>query len=161
MVRCSAFSAAWVLPRDLRREGVALYLHGGGYTCGSLEYARGFGSALADECGTRVFCCASRLAPEHPFPAAVEDALESYQYLLNKGYTRITLCGESAGGGLCYALCLRLKELKLPLPCCILAISPWVNLTNTGASYETNAESDPTLTKAILDYYARCYTERP
>ena len=155
------FSGAWILPKDHRRQGVILYLHGGGYTCGSLDYAKGFGSALADECGTRVFCCAYRLAPEHPFPAAVEDALESYQYLLNKGYTRITLCGESAGGGLCYALCLRLKELGLPLPRCILAISPWTDLTMSGASCETNVESDPTLTKAILDYYAGCYTDRP
>ena len=71
------FRAAWVLPRDLRRDGVMLYLHGGGYTCGELNYAVGCGSLLAQECGVNVFCPAYRLAPEHPFPAALE-----YEYPL-------------------------------------------------------------------------------
>jgi acetyl esterase/lipase len=62
-----------------------------------------------------VFCPAYRLAPEHPFPAALEGVLEAYRYLLAKGYSHITLCGESAGGGLCYALCLKRKELSLPI----------------------------------------------
>ena len=79
------FGGAWVMPKDQRRTGVILYLHGGGYTCGSLEYAKGFAAALASECGVRVFCPAYRLAPRHPYPAALDDALESYQYLLKKG----------------------------------------------------------------------------
>ena len=97
------FEGAWLIPRDERRSGVILYLHGGGYTCGDLDYAKGFGATLADECGIRVFCAAYRLAPESPYPAAVEDALEAYRYLLEKGYApeQIVLCGESAGGGLC------------------------------------------------------------
>ena len=82
------FQGAWVMPKDQRRTGVILYLHGGGYTCGSLEYAKGFAAALASECGVRVFCPAYRLAPEHPYPAALDDALESYQYLLQKGYEK-------------------------------------------------------------------------
>ena len=108
-------------------RGVILYLHGGGYTCGSLEYAKGFAATLADECGVRVFCAAYRLAPEHRYPAALDDALEAYRYLLKKGYParQILLCGESAGGGLIYALCLRLRAEKLPLPCGLIAISPW------------------------------------
>ena len=77
------FLGAWVLPKDHRRQGVILYLHGGGYTCGGLDYATGFGSVLADECGTSVFVCAYRLAPEHPFPTAVEDAHTAYQYLIS------------------------------------------------------------------------------
>ena len=117
------FSGVWVMPRDERREGVILYLHGGGYTCGGVEYAMGFGSMLAVQSGTRVFCAAYRLAPENRFPAAVEDALEAYRYLLGKGYSHITLCGESAGGGLCYSLCLKLKEKNLPLPASIVTIS--------------------------------------
>lgn len=79
-----AFQGAWVMPKDQRRSGVILYLHGGGYTCGSLEYAKGFAATLASECGVRVFCPAYRLAPEHPYPAALDDALESYQYLLKR-----------------------------------------------------------------------------
>ena len=82
------FQGAWIMPKDERRTGVILYLHGGGYTCGSLEYAKGFASTLATECGVRVFCAAYRLAPEHPYPAALEDAMESYEYLLKKGLSR-------------------------------------------------------------------------
>lgn len=152
------FQGAWVLPRDERRQGVILYLHGGGYTCGDLEYAKGFGTMLAVHTGTRVFCAAYRLAPEHPFPAAVEDALESYRYLLAKGYTGIALCGESAGGGLCYSLCEKLRELGLPMPRCVVAISPWVDLTGNRESYETNRDNDPSITRKLLDFYADCYT---
>lgn len=157
------FVGAWVIPRDERRQGVILYLHGGGYTCGDVSYATGFGSMLAARSGTRVFCPAYRLAPEHPFPAAPEDALEAYQYLLQKGYgpDRITLCGESAGGGLCYALCLKLRELGLPLPCGIIAISPWTDLTASGESYHVNREVDPSITRELLAYYARNYTDQP
>ena len=157
------FQAAWVMPGDQRRDGVVLYLHGGGYTCGGLEYALGFGSVLADNCGVRVFCAAYRLAPENPFPAAVDDALTAYQYLLKKGYTpnQISLCGESAGGGLCFCLCLRLKELGMELPGSITAISPWTDLTGSGESYETNREVDVSLSQEQLAFYARCYTDNP
>lgn len=157
------FDGAWVVPQDERRQGVILYLHGGGYTCGDLQYAKGFAATLADLCGVRVFCAAYRLAPEHPFPAALDDALESYRYLLAKGYgaKSITLCGESAGGGLIYALCLRLKELELPLPCGLIGISPWTDLTASGASYETNRDADPSMTKELLAFYAGCYTQQP
>ena len=155
----SSFDGAWVMPRDERRQGVILYLHGGGYTCGDLEYAKGFAATLADEEGVRVFCAAYRLAPEHPFPAALDDALEAYVYLLSKGYSadRILLCGESAGGGLCYSLCLRLREQKLPLPCGIIAISPWTDLTASGESYRINRDNDPSLTAEVLSFYASCY----
>lgn len=153
------FDGAWIIPKDERRQGVILYLHGGGYTCGSLEYAKGFGATLAAQCGVRVFCGAYRLAPENRFPAAVEDAVECYRYLLGKGYSRIVLCGESAGGGLCYSLCLKLKELGLPQPKGIIAISPWTDLTASGPSYEENREADPSVTLEQLDFYARCYTD--
>ena len=153
------FEGAWVIPQDERRQGVILYLHGGGYTCGDLDYAKGFAATLADEEGVRVFCAAYRLAPEHPFPAALDDALEAYRYLISKGYggDHIMLCGESAGGGLCYALCLKLKELKMAMPCGIIAISPWTDLTASGESYETNRDNDPSLTAEVLEFYAQCY----
>ena len=155
------FEGAWVLPEDECRQGVLLYLHGGGYTCGGLDYALGFGSMLAAETGNRVFCAAYRLAPEHRFPAAVEDAVKAYRYLLEKGYSssHITLCGESAGGGLCYALCLKLREEGLAMPAGIVAVSPWTDLTASGPSYETNKEADPTMTAEVLDFFARCYTD--
>ena len=157
------FQGAWVMPKDERRSGVVLYLHGGGYTCGSLDYAKGFAATLASECGVRVFCAAYRLAPENPYPAAVEDALTAFDYLLKKGYAphQILLCGESAGGGLIYALSLKLKQLGRELPCGLIGISPWVDLTGSGASYETNRDNDPSLTQALLEFYAKCYTQDP
>ncbi len=158
-----AFQGAWVMPKDERRSGVILYLHGGGYTCGNLEYAKGFAATLASQCGVRVFCAAYRLAPENPYPAAVDDALEAYRYLLKKGYApqQILLCGESAGGGLIYALCLRLRQENMELPCGLIGISPWVDLTGSGKSYETNRDNDPSLTQELLEFYAKCYTTDP
>ena len=155
-----SFTGGWIIPKDERRQGVLLYLHGGGYVCGGLEYAMGCGSLLAVQTGTRVFCAAYRLAPEHPFPAALEDALEAYRYLLGKGYgpEHITLCGESAGGGLCYSLCLKCKELDLPLPCGIIAISPWTDLTASGDSYEKNKDTDPSMSTEALNFFANHYT---
>ena len=157
------FQGAWVMPKDERRSGVVLYLHGGGYTCGSLDYAKGFAATLASECGVRVFCAAYRLAPENPYPAAVEDALAAFDYLLKKGYAphQILLCGESAGGGLIYALSLKLKQLGRELPCGLIGISPWVDLTGSGASYETNRDNDPSLTQELLEFYSKCYTQDP
>lgn len=157
------FQGAWIMPKDERRQGVVLYLHGGGYTCGNLDYAKGFAATLADECGVRVFCAAYRLAPEDRFPAALDDALVSYQYLLSKGYpaNQILLCGESAGGGLIYCLCLRLKQRKLPLPCGLIGISPWTDLTGSGQSYIDNRDIDPSMTPELLQFYAACYTDHP
>ena len=155
------FMGAWVIPKDERRQGVILYLHGGGYTCGDLEYAKGFAATLAVQCGVRVFCAAYRLAPEHRYPAALEDALTAYRYLLEKGYapSHITLAGESAGGGLCYALCLKLKSFGETLPGGILGISPWTDLTASGESYIKNKESDPSMTAEQLDFFASSYTD--
>lgn len=155
----SRFTGAWSISKDERRQGVILYLHGGGYTCGNLEYATGCGSLICAQTGTRVLCAAYRLAPEDPFPAAVEDALEAYEYLLGKGYDpeHIVLCGESAGGGLCYSLCLKLRDLGLPQPCGIISLSPWTDLTASGESYEKNREIDPSMTEKMLDFYASCY----
>lgn len=157
------FAGAWIIPKDLRREGVILYLHGGGYTCGSIDYATGFGSKLAVQSGARIFCAGYRLAPEHPYPAALEDALAAYRYLLNKGYapSQICLCGESAGGGLCYSLCLKLKELDMPLPGSIIAISPWTDMTASGTSYAENKDLDPSMTLERLDFFAKCYGADP
>lgn len=159
----SAFSGAWIIPKDERRQGVILYLHGGGFTCGDLEYSTGVGSLLAVQTGARVFCSAYRLAPEHPFPAALEDAVASYIYLLEKGYRadHITLCGESAGGGLCYSLCLKLQEMGIPLPCGIIAISPWNDLTMSGKSHAANRDTDPSMTRELLTYFADSYSHDP
>ncbi len=157
------FSGYWVVPKDERRQGVILYLHGGGFTCGGIEYAKGFGITLAEHFGVKVFCPGYRLAPENPFPTAPEDCLTAYEYLLNKGYApeHITLCGESAGGGLCYSLCLMLRQRSLPMPSGIIAISPWVDLMLSGESYEKNQESDPSLSVEFLRHCVGCYGGDP
>lgn len=157
------FDGFWVIPKDERRDGVILYLHGGGFTCGGAEYAKGVGTSLATWTGAKVFCAAYRLAPEHPYPAAPEDAVEAYRYLLSKGYApqRIMLCGESAGGSLCYSLCLKLKQEGLALPAGILAVSPWVDLTLSGESYEFNAQRDPSMSREALAFFAKNYADDP
>ncbi len=157
------FEAEWISPAEERRPGVILYLHGGGYTCGNIEYARGFGSVLSSEFGIRVFCAAYRLAPENRFPAAVDDAETAYDYLLESGYPpeKIILCGESAGGGLCYALSLRLYERGKPQPAGIIGISPWTDLTLSGKSHRENNEIDPSMTTERVKFFAECYSDDP
>lgn len=154
----------WAVPRQAAPDaGPILYLHGGGYVCGDLDYAKGFGSVLAAETGLSVLCPAYRLAPEHPFPSALEDALSCYQYLLHLGKSphSIVLAGESAGGGLIFSLCLRLRELGLPLPGGLIGISPWTDLTLSGNSYGTNRERDPSMTQKQLDFFTECYGGDP
>lgn len=157
------FIGEWIAPKSQLLDGVVLYLHGGGYVGGNIDYAKGFGTILSAKNGVKVFCSAYRLAPEHPFPAALDDALESYEYLLESGYksSQIIICGESAGGGLLYALSLKLKLLGKPLPAGLIAISPWTDLTASGASYEINKLRDPSMTKEKLSYFAGCYTDNP
>ncbi|MBP3481381.1 MAG: alpha/beta hydrolase [Clostridia bacterium] len=155
---CS-FDGAMISPKQEQSGGVILYLHGGGYTCGNLTYAKGFGTTLAANLKVKVLCPAYRLAPEFPFPAALEDAFAAYKYLLSSGYRadEIILCGESAGGGLIFSLCFKLKENNYEMPAGIIAISPWTDLTLSGKTFETNENADPSMTKQRLKFYADCY----
>ena len=152
---CFAESNNCVEPCDR----VILYLHGGGYTAGGLDYAKGFGALLAAQTHVTVLCIAYRLAPEHKFPAAQDDAMDAYQYLLDSGYApdKIAVAGESAGGGLALSLVLRLRDEGKPLPSCIVAISPWADLTLSGSSYNNNVRLDPTLIRESLAYYVIAY----
>lgn len=152
-----------IVPRDEIRGGVLLYLHGGGYTCGSIDYARGYGSVLSAECGMRVVTVEYRLAPEAPYPAALDDALAAYRSVIAAGCpaSKIILVGESAGGGLEYALSMKLAELGEEQPAGIISISPWVDLTLSGDSYEHNREADPSLSKDRLVFFADCYVGAP
>lgn len=151
--------ASLITPKDELSSGIILYLHGGGYTAGNLQYAKGFSTVLAASCGIKVLCIAYRLAPEHPYPAALDDSLEAYGHLLSSGYapSQIILCGESAGGGLCYALCRKLIEKGRTVPAGIIGISPWTDLTLSSESYKVNEKNDPSLTKERLKFFADCY----
>ena len=137
---------------DYNKKRIILYLHGGAYVAGNIQYAKGFAGVLAAETNMRVLSIAYRLAPENPFPAAVEDAFAAYEYLLNSGYPTqdISLVGESAGGGLIYCLCLLLKQKKMPMPSALVGISPWVDLTFSSKSYKLNEKKDPALSEDVL-----------
>ena len=127
-------------------DKVILQLHGGGYI-GAVRNAYYVFAGLYNEVshGLSVLTPDYRVAPEHPFPAALEDALASYRWLLDQGFfgDDIILAGDSAGGGLAMALCMYLKEHHMPMPCGIVAMSPWTDLTASGESYDTNFEKDP------------------
>ena len=154
----SGFEAAVLTPKTVECQGVLLYLHGGGYCTGDVGYASLYGGVLASETGAVTLCPAYRLAPEDPFPAAPEDALEAYEWLLEQFPGRpVCLVGESAGGGLCYALTLQLKAKGLPLPAGIVALSPWTDLTLSGASHRENREADPSITTEKLAVFAKNY----
>ena len=152
-------NAQLIVPRDELRGGVILYLHGGGYVCGTSEYSKGFASVLSAECGMKVVSADYRLAPEAPFPAALDDAYGIYCEMLKRGLDAksIIFAGESAGGGLAYALCLRLRDEGKPLPAGIIAISPWCDLTLSGESYSENRDKDPSLTLERLEFFSDCY----
>lgn len=155
------FEACFAVPSACERpdELAILYLHGGGYTAGSLNYAKGFGGLLADRTRYRTLCVGYRLAPESKFPAALDDAMTAYRRLLESGYApeHIAFVGESAGGGLCYCLALKCKDEGVPLPRCIVGMSPWTDLTLSGASYRNNVMRDPTLIRESLAYYVLAY----
>lgn len=148
-----------IVPRDEVRGGLMMYLHGGGYVCGTREYAKGFASVLSAECGMKVASVEYRLAPEDPFPAALNDVYDAYCAILAKGMEpeRIIVAGESAGGGLAYALCLKLRDEGKPLPAGIVAISPWCDLTLSGESYSRNVDADPSITQERLAFFSDCY----
>lgn len=128
---CGGVPGEWVTVRGAPSESRAiLYLHGGGYCVGAPSGSRVITGNLARRCAARVFAAAYRLAPEDPFPAAVEDAVAAYRGLLEEGFApeSITLAGDSAGGGLVLAAALRLRALAVPLPATLVAFSPWVDL---------------------------------
>ena len=156
------FRAVMISPTLPTGKGAVLYVHGGGYCCGELEYAKAFGTILASQANARVFCPAYRLAPEYPFPAALNDAMTAYRYLI-KSFPpeKIALAGESAGGGLIYSMCLRIKAEGLPLPGGLVGMSPWTDLTASGASYKYNAKIDPSMTAFRLERFAMVYTDTP
>lgn len=153
--------AGYITPRDIKRDMLILYLHGGGYVLGGMDYAEGFGSLIAAETHTSVCCLDYRLAPEHRYPAAIDDAFEMYRRILGSGTPpeKIVLCGESAGGGLVFALALKLKDEGLPLPRGIIAMSPWSDLTLSGDSYNFNRANDPSMTEKRLRFYAESYAD--
>ena len=138
---------------------VLLYLHGGAYVVGSTLGYRALSSALARSAGARGLALDYRLAPENPFPAAVDDALAAYRALLAQGTSpgSIAIAGDSAGGGLTVAMLIAARDAGLPMPAAALAISPWADLACVGASFSTKAAQDPSLNREGLLAMAGLY----
>ena len=139
-------------------HGSVLFLHGGGYVMGGPQTHRGLTSRLAKAAGASVVTIDYRLAPEHPFPAALDDAEAAYRALLAREPARsIVVAGDSAGGGLALALALRLKQSGLPQPAGIFVISPWTDLQQSSETCTTKAEVDPIISREGLDGMASAY----
>lgn len=129
-------------------EAVLVYIHGGAFVAGSAHGYRALAGELARAGGLTLWSIDYRLAPEHPFPAALDDCINAYRALLEQGIApdKIVLAGDSAGGGLVMSVLLGLREAGDPLPAAAIPISPWANLLCDGSTYETNAKADPSLT---------------
>jgi epsilon-lactone hydrolase len=152
--------AEWIHPVGTREDAALLYLHGGGYVIGSPRSHRHLAEAIARSAGISCLLPDYRLAPEHPFPAAVDDALAAYRWLLEEKKmvsSRIAVGGDSAGGGLAMATLVSIREARLQMPGAGVCISPWTDLTCSAASYGTKATVDPMVKLPEITAMARRY----
>ncbi len=149
----------WQSAEGAGDNGVLLYFHGGGYVLGSVGTHRNLVVALSGAAGIKAFSVEYRLAPEHPYPAGIEDAVAAYRGLLDSGVepSKIAVGGDSAGGGMTLALLLSIKQQGLPQPACAVLLSPWSDLRLASEAYETRREADPMVTReglqAMADHY--------
>ena len=143
-------SVAWFTPEDVETEGVIYYLHGGAYFLGSLDTHSAIMSQVADSSKLRVLGMDYRLAPEHQHPAAVEDAVAGYRWLLEQGHApeHIAFMGDSAGGGLVVGTMLKARDEGLPLPATGICFSPWTDMEGLGQSMTTRGRGRPDHTEA-------------
>ena len=152
----------WIsVNRAHMKKNVILYCHGGGYSTGSSLYARSLTTKLAMSTSMDVFCFDYRLAPEHPHPAALEDAMKAWNYLMLLGYGArdVIVAGDSAGGNLALALTHKLKSEDRILPKGLLLMSPWTDMTSSGKSHETKETVDPVLSKDYVDQMIQNYNQ--
>ena len=163
-VKCEAVSAGgvpaeWIVPPGAADDRVILYLHGGGYMMGSINTHRAMIARIARAAQAKALALDYRMAPEHPFPAAVDDATAAYRWLLAQGYKpgKIVISGDSAGGGLTLATLIALRDAKTPLPAAAVPISPWADLEGKGVSIQTRAATDPMVDKESLLRMAKLY----
>jgi acetyl esterase/lipase len=149
----------WVIPDGAADVPVLFHLHGGGYVLGNPASSRPFTTAFALKSGARVVSIDYRLAPEHPFPAAVTDSVKAYRALLAAGVpaAKIAIGGESAGGGLAIATLLAAQAQGIEMPACAFAISPWVDMSCSASTFDSLAHLDPMLTRRSLKDMADVY----
>lgn len=161
-VNMDGMDGEWVsVNRPHNQKYVILHCHGGGYSTGSSIYARTLTTKLASSASMDVLCFDYRLAPENPYPAALEDAMKAWNYLMLMGYgaRNVIITGDSAGGNLALALVLRLKEEGRFLPRGLVLMSPWTDMTASGKSYQTKAAVDPVLDKEYMDRVTVAYAD--
>ena len=158
-VKASTVPAEWVTAPGGDAARVILYLHGGGYVIGSINTHRAMAGSLSRAAASRVLLIDYRLAPEHPFPAAVEDSVAAYKWLVAQGVTpaKIVIAGDSAGGGLTVATLVAIRDQNLKLPAAGVCLSPWVDLEGIGDSMTTKAAEDPIVQKVGLAGMAKHY----
>jgi acetyl esterase/lipase len=158
-VEAGGVAAEWGRAPGAADDRAILYLHGGGYEIGSTASHRHLVAELGRRAGARTLSLDYRLAPEHPFPAAVDDAVAAYKSLIERGFsaTRLAIAGDSAGGGLTVATLVAAREAGLPQPACAFCISPWVDLEGLGASMTGKAAVDPMVGKDGLGAMAQAY----
>lgn len=152
-VEVEGMSCEWIrVNRAHMKKYVILYCHGGGYSTGSTTYARTLTTKLAESTSMDVFCFNYRLAPEHPYPAAAEDAMKAWNYLMYLGYGArdVIVAGDSAGGNLALSLVLKLKSERRILPRGMVLLSPWTDLTASGKSHISRENVDPVLDREYL-----------
>jgi acetyl esterase/lipase len=145
--------ALWALPLDADPQKVILYTHGGGFAVGSAASHRKLAGHLAKHLGVTALVLDYRRAPEHPFPAQLEDATAVYRELLARGFKAhdITTSGDSAGGNLAIATVLKLRDDGVALPGAVIAFSPWLDMEHVGKTLQTNAATDALVSKAVLE----------
>lgn len=158
-VKTEGVSAEWVQAPGAAQEKVFLFIHGGGYYRGSAEATRATAAGISAATGMRCLSIDYRLAPEDPFPGAIDDTFTAYTWLLDQGIdaSQIVVGGISAGGGLTMALLLKLKDTGTSLPAGAVPMSAWTDLTQSGDSMKTKADDDPIISKAYLDRMAGYY----
>ena len=151
--------AEWVAAPGILADRAVLYLHGGGYVIGSCDTHRNLAYNLSAASKARVLVLDYRLAPESPFPAAVDDAVNAYCWLLDKGFEpgRLSIGGDSAGGGLTVAALVALRYRGQPMPAAGLCLSPWVDMEGVGASMAAKEDEDPTLNHEALLWFSERY----
>lgn len=151
--------AEWVTMPGVRNDRALLYLHGGGYVIGSINTHRALAARLSRDLDAKVLIIDYRLAPENPHPAAVDDAVAAFRFLVAEGFAanQIVLAGDSAGGGLTVATLLALRDAGEALPAAGACLSPWFDLGGTGDSNTTRAASDPVVNMPGLLRMAQMY----
>ena len=155
----NGINAEWTTTPNANHERALLYFHGGGYVTGSLDSHRHAVAEMGRAASLRTLAVQYRLAPENPFPAAVEDGLAAYRYLIETGFkpSNLAIAGDSAGGGLAVATLMAIRRAGLQQPSCCWAISPWVDMEANSGSIGTKAAEDPIVHKQLVDLMASSY----